>query len=125
MTTITKEQLAKLPVWAQNHIEDIERERFVAVRALNEFTDSTTESPFFHEKNTCTGEATGPSNKRAYIQAHRLCVEHAGIELEIHTMDEDCIGIRFSSQERGMADVAIIPDGRGRISFKVPKNMRK
>jgi hypothetical protein len=56
MNAPTEEQIAKLPKWAQDHIANVERERFVSVRALNEAMDSQTKAAFYCDDYVCTGE---------------------------------------------------------------------
>ena len=104
----TNEQIAKLPKWAQDHIENIERERFTAVRALNEYCDETTKSPFVIEDYVCTGESTGPSIKRRYVQAHWMKVEYGGVELRISANSHNerrGIDLSWSSPNHGTGDI--------------------
>lgn len=126
--TPTPEQLAKLPKWAQEHIEIIERERFVAVRALNEFSDTQTQSPFYHEKFTCPGEENGPSNKRVYIDAHTIVAEYHGIHLEIQcaTFSEEKKGIQiqWSSTKRGTGNIALVPESYQSARLLTKEDMR-
>lgn len=67
--TPTPEQVAKLPAWAKELLKHLQQERDLAVRTLNEFCDSQKESNIYVEECPCTGEATGPSFKRCYIQS--------------------------------------------------------
>jgi hypothetical protein len=64
--------LNKLPKWAQEYIRNIERDRELSVRALNEFVDTQTESPIWVDEGVCTGEESGPAFKRHYIQAYQV-----------------------------------------------------
>lgn len=59
---------AKLPKWAQEHIRKIEREREVAVRALNQYVDDQTPAAFYVDEPESTGEQVGPSFKKRYFQ---------------------------------------------------------
>lgn len=98
------EKIKKLPKWAQEHINKIERERDVSIKALNEFTDSQTEAPFFYSEFVCTGEERGPSSKKKFIQTHQMEVEHAGVSLSITLRDGRIdvgwrAGNRFSNRE--------------------------
>ena len=82
----TPEQIAKLPQWAQEHIKYLNMERDTAIRALNEHIDHQTPSPLYWDQYLSTGEGnsgglTGPTNKRFYVQNHRMTVEHAGVLL--------------------------------------------
>lgn len=79
MPAPTPEQIAKLPRWAQEHVKDLERNLATAQALSKRLADAQTPSPFFVDDWTVT-----PTVKR-YIQspADRLCVEHAGVHLEI------------------------------------------
>ena len=41
------EKIEKLSKWAQEHIRTLKYERDTAVRALNNYVDGQTESPFY------------------------------------------------------------------------------
>lgn len=71
-------KIDRLPLWAQAYIANLQLERDAAIKTLNEFTDSQTESDFWCEKNTSTGEEQGPSTKRFYIQSHAVSVRFKG-----------------------------------------------
>ena len=45
---VTGQMLLKLPAWAQEHIKELERERDIAIRALNDYVDNQTESAIFY-----------------------------------------------------------------------------
>ena len=124
----TPEQLAKLPRWAQDHIKDITRERDVAVRALNEYCDDQTPSPFYVDEAVCTGEQRGPSIKRRYIQAHTIKVNWAGVELVIDANGygnrNNEIGLQWSSTNH-IREVAMIPQRFQSITLKTQENLRK
>lgn len=104
-------QINKLPKWAQEYIAKIERERDIAVRALRDYTDSTTESPFSVTTPECTGEQAGPSHIKRYIQAHTVDVEWRGVKLSISAHDycaDDGIRLQWETKRLGR-DVAFIP----------------
>lgn len=101
---------SKLPKWAQEHIQKIERQRDDAVKALNEYVDNQTESPFYFEDWVSTGEDSGPTTKRVYIQTNQIVVEYAGVELEILLRkSEDHINLQWHSLDNHTGDVALIP----------------
>jgi hypothetical protein len=117
-------KIAKLPKWAQEHIEKITRERETAISALNEWTDSQTESPFCIEDFLCTGEEKGPSFKKRYIQTHNISVTWAGVCLEIRLREDEidlswCGGTRHST-----SDAAFIPYSYQQARIKSRENMR-
>lgn len=103
-------KIASLPVWAQEYIAGLKREREVAVRELNEYCDATTPSPFYTDEMVCTGETIGPSTKRRYIQAHTIRVEHAGVGLDVRTFDRKYITLQWGSITGRMSDtVGLVP----------------
>lgn len=120
-----QDKLDKLPKWAQDYINGIERERETAIRALNEYLDDQTESPFYVDELECTGEQPGPSHKRRYIQARRMVVNHGGVELTIYLRDKEAIEMQYESRDGTMEEVALIPLGFQRITLKAPKNLRR
>lgn len=67
---ITPDLLAKLPKWAQAHIEDLQRQRDAAVGALENIVDHQTPSRIFFEDIVCVGKGA-PSFYKTYIQAPR------------------------------------------------------
>lgn len=99
-------RIAKLPKWAQDYIKDLEGQRSVAVRALNDFTDHSSPSPIFIEDDPRTGEEPGPSFKRVYLQTHRVFFEYAGIELCVTPWDNE---IRLDWNGHNMRAVAFVP----------------
>lgn len=89
---LTDDQIAKLPKFAQAAFKDLELERFVAVRALREWTDSQTVSPVSIEEIVCDGEQQSPSFKKRYIQTNRVKFEWMGVELEVYLKDDQSQG---------------------------------
>lgn len=111
----------KLPKYAREHIRDIERERDVAIRALNECLDNQTESPIFITDLICTGEEQGPTFKTRYIQGHRITIRHAGIEADIVLRPQDvadsnkgAIDIQYQSMSHKESAV-LAPVSRNKI----------
>lgn len=85
-----EQKISKLPKWVQNHINDLERQRDVAVRELNAYVNTQTSSPFYIDDLVCTGEKNnGPSTKRRYIQSSRMDVEFRGVHLTIVLRPQD------------------------------------
>ena len=103
------DKIEKLPKWAQEHIADLQRQRDVVVRTLNEHCDNQTPSPFYSDEMICNGESQGPSCKRMYFQAYKMEVEHAGIVLRISTHNEGKIGLQWGKSDRLHNGVALIP----------------
>jgi hypothetical protein len=98
----------KLPKWAQEHIEKIERERDQAIKALNEYVDNQTVSPFYVEDYVSTGEERGPSYKRSYIQTHKMTIEHEGVELNV-LLREGYIDLQWNGMKYHLDIVAFVP----------------
>jgi hypothetical protein len=119
------DKIAKLPIWAQDYIRKIEREREVAIRALNDYTDESTPSPFYVDEPESTGEQAGPSFKRRYIQTHKIAVEWKGVLLEIYLhQDENEIDIGWSDLSRQLKHVAFVPVSFNRAQLIAKENMR-
>jgi hypothetical protein len=102
-----KPDVSKLPKWAQEYIDKIEREREVAVKALNDYCDSQTKSPVYIQELESTGEQKGPSFKMRYIQTRRIAVEWQGVHMEL-LLREEGIGLQWRG-ERLNGDIAFIP----------------
>ncbi len=127
MIEVDPEKIKKLPMWAQDYIANLESERFVAVRALNEAMDELTPSPFYVDDGVCTGESSGPTVKRKYIQARKITCDIHGIELDISIFtnnDKPGIKLSWASKVRGMADVAMIPMSLNQVELVAKENMR-
>ena len=120
-----QDKLDKLPKWAQDYINGIERERETAIRALNGYLDGQTESPFYIDELERTGEQPGPSHKRRYIQARRMVVNHGGVELTIYLRDKEAIEMQYESRTGSMAEVALIPRSFQNIALKAVENLRR
>lgn len=121
--TPTAEQIAKLPKWARDHIRDIERERDVAVRELNNHLDGQSKSPFYIDDMVCTGEEEGPTIKRCYVQTHNISVESGGIHLDVYAR-EDCIEMSWGNGKYSCAEVALIPESFQRARIKTAEACR-
>lgn len=100
--------IKKLPKWVQEHIQNLQRQRDVAVRELNNYIDSQTPSPFYVDGLVCTGEESGPSLKRRYIEGNKMSVNHDGVSLSIHLRDGH-IDLQWHSARSFTGDVAFIP----------------
>ena len=99
----------KLPKKVQAYIRDIERERETAIRALNEYLDNQTESPFSYSDYLCTGEDKGsPIYKTKYIQTHKIEIKHAGIIFTAMLRD-NTIDLKWEAENRSTRAIAFIP----------------
>jgi hypothetical protein len=128
MNAPTPEQIQKLPKWAQDYIQNLAREREMSVRALNEFCDNDTPSPFYFEGMVCNGETQGPSSKRRYIQANSITVVWRGIELQVDAHDYgnrgSGIGLRWSTADRAMREAAFVPESYQSARIVAREDMR-
>jgi|GEM_PF-5643238 hypothetical protein len=102
------EQIEKLPKWAQDRIRDLEHERELSVRSLNEFVDGQTESRIWVDELVCTGERAGPTTKRHYIQSRKITIMvgktevHMGLDLD----DSSRLGINCGGRTMVFQPVA-------------------
>jgi hypothetical protein len=120
-----QEKIEKLPKWAQDYIQQIEGGRLASVRALNEYCDSQTESPYYVDEYECTGEQQGPSFKRRYIQTRKMEVSHGDVVLRIYLRDEDAIELQWDNKTGSMEEIAMIPHGFHKVALKAAGNMRR
>lgn len=123
----TPEQLQKLPKWAQEHIEDMERQRLAAVHALNDYVDDQTESPFRYWDYICTGEQQGPPCRAKFIQTRKIEVHWAGVELAVLIRpSEKEIDLQWCSSNdlTTDTDLALIPKSFNSAVIKAKEHMR-
>lgn len=108
-------KIAKLPVWAQLHIQDLQRERDIAVRELQEYCDNSTPSNIWTEELVSDGanKNGGPTLRTRYIQANKLSIQYAGARLEILLRPgrewHDVIDLQYGRPNRINGDVMLQP----------------
>ena len=119
-----KEKIEKLPKWTQEYIRQIERERNTAIRALNEYCNTQTPSPFVIEEMESTGERTGPSLKTRYVQKHKISVIHGSVRLNVTLIDDTAIDLGWEDEHRGLREVAFIPNSFQQARLVAKENMR-
>lgn len=101
--------VSRLPKWAQELIDTLKRERNTAIAALNKAMDDQTPSSMYIDDWVCTGESSGPTVKRRYIQGNTLNVIHDGVSLSI-TLRSMVIDLKWCQSERGYGgDVCFQP----------------
>jgi hypothetical protein len=117
--------IKKLPKWAQKEFEKLERERFVAVRALREYTDNQTPSAFFIDEYESTGDSEGarPASYTRYIQTHRITVLHEGVRLSVYLRDR-FIDLQWEDSRRTMTEIACVPESYQKMRLVSKENMR-
>ena len=93
----------KLPKWAQAYIHDLEMSVENGEKALKDYRDSQTPSPFSTMDIVCMTE-----NKisHRYIQASNVTCESAGVKVSISPKD-DGVDVSFEAATRAAGDVAI------------------
>ena len=120
------ERIAKLPKWAREYIEKLERERDIAVRDLRQSLDTQTPSPFFVEDRVSGGKVGTWDYKCRYVQTHKITVEYKGIHLEVYAkLDENGIDLQWGSPDEGPHhDIALIPASHQSARLVSKENMR-
>lgn len=116
--------ISKLPKWARDHIEDLQRDRDIAVRALNAYVDQQTKSPIFIDEMECIGEKCGPSLKRRYVQANGINIEAHGVHLHV-LIREDHLDLQWSSSGSRRSDIAMIPTSNQKVRLVSHSNMER
>jgi hypothetical protein len=118
----TKLLIHKLPRWAQDRIARLQRERDVAVRTLNEAVDRSTPAAFFFEEHVVTGEKTGPSTKRFYIQSDRLRFIGSGLDVTfLHREGDGTLDIQYHAHDALHDTVVLQPHASQRLLLFLPK----
>lgn len=108
-----------IPKKVEERIKDLERQRDIAVRALNDVVDGQTPSGIYVQRADCTGEKPGPTFRKVYIQTHTLEINHAGVKLHI-LLREDKVDISFDNSIIGEV-VSIYPQAANSIAFAASK----
>ena len=127
--TPTIEQIAKLPKWAQDHLNDIQRQRDSAVNRLDTLADNQTPSPFYIEEMDCTNATGGPTARRFYLQTSRIVCVHAGVRLDIYLPREkdsqrlNGIDLTYSDVRTRSGYVALIPRCSGNVQLLSKENI--
>lgn len=122
---LTPEQIAKLPKWAQERITQLERQLGSSQAQCERFANEQKESPFYVEEWLS-------QRIRRYISTptNRLCVEHAGVKLEIYLPQKGDgqrlygIELTYSRPDEIHGDIALIPRHHCGIQLLAQENMR-
>ena len=115
-------KIAKLPKWAQEHINSLSRQREIAIKELHESLDTQTKSPFYIDDHVCL-EKGGPTSIRKYIQTHKITVHHQGVELTVILRNKE-IDIQWGAGNGSLQEVAFIPESYQKARLVSKKNMR-
>ena len=105
---MTPEQYAKLPKWAQGHIEMIERERDAVVRTLQGWEDEQTPSGLWYEDRD-GAKPPGPTSRRRYVQSNSIEGHHEGVWFRLLLRDGEGIDIGYGARQYGSGDVILQP----------------
>ena len=97
-----KPDLTKLPRYAQDFIQDLQRQRDVAVEKLDQFTDGQTKSRIYVHDFSCTDSP--PEFRKKYVQASR-------IDMVLSENEEDVL-------QFDLKDGCVSVNGRARLSIK-------
>lgn len=120
---IPAEQIQKLPKWAQAHFRQLEAQRNIAVRALNAYLDTQSESPFRYWEYLGIGGA--PSYKTKFIQTDKIEVHWAGVELTVLIRrDVQELDLQWCKAQDRIGEVAFIPKSLCAAVIKTKENMR-
>lgn len=110
---MTKNEISKLPKWAQGHFADITRQRDAAVQALKQFEDEQTPSDIFFEDMICDGENIGPTPRKRFIQSHDVNIVAHGVHLRVSTQygltNDESIILQWDTGRGLTGEVAFIP----------------
>jgi hypothetical protein len=123
-------RIEKLPKWAQDEFRSLQRERDTAVRKLQEYEDSQTESPISYTSLVSDGAAdVGPTIRTRYINGtNKIEFEHRGVHLRVMLTESGSHhsdGIWLQWGNNIMGDIAMIPDGYQSVRLIANENMRK
>ncbi len=116
--SMTQEQLKKLPKWAQEELITLQRQRDAAVRALVDWEDKQTVSPFFIDEMICDGEQCGPSTRRRYIEGSRVSCEWEGVSLDIMLRKGEGISLQWGMARHLNGRIAMVPRSYQRVTLE-------
>ena len=105
----TPKQIAKLPKWAQSHIEQLDRQRRSAIDALDKFQDSDEPTGVSYEQFKQLGR--GSEFLTRHLDTHQVQFVHNGASLVV-TLHDDERGIQLSwgpEGGHGLGDMCFTP----------------
>ena len=114
--------ITKLPKWAQEHIHNTQRQRDIAVRALDEYTDNQTPSPVSVQEMECV-EHGSPKFYTRYVQTNKITINHSGVELRV-LLRNGHIDLSYGGGGLSTDEVALIPASFQQIRLVSKENMR-
>jgi hypothetical protein len=125
------ERIAKLPAWAREKIETLERERSIAVRDLTAFLDKQTPSDIYVEEYR-VGQSVGelrPTSEKIYVQGHHVTINAHGVELRVSTKygstNDDSIVLQWAVAGLAFSgEVAMVPLSFQQVRLLAKEKMR-
>lgn len=122
---LEEEKIVKLPAWARAYVRKIERERDSAIQALNDYCDKQNPSAIYYDDLTVTGEESGPTLKRIFIQSHRVEIEHNGVYLQIILREHIDLSWANAKNRSCFVNVAFVPTALQAASLIARDNMHE
>lgn len=119
---MTPQQIARLPKFAREEIETLQRQRDEAVRRLEEMTDNQKESPFYREELDTT-EAPIAFRIVYYQASNRMMVKHEGVLLQIILRDREIV-LQWRRPSDAIGDICFRPTSHQAASLLTKENMR-
>lgn len=116
---VTPEMIAKLPMWAQEHISNLEMQRHAAIKSLIKFQDQQTKSDIWFEDSPCLGENAGPRMINRYLQTNAVYFNVQGKEMYA-LLRREADGVEFFSNFGRL----MIEPIAGNVVLLVPESRR-
>jgi len=96
------ERVSKLPVWAQDHINDLERDVRNTRRRLDRFLDTQTPTKVWVEDYV--------AGVKSYVPDDRVVISHQGVTLEVNARGDEGIRLQWRPQgTHGLGELSFVP----------------
>lgn len=130
VNTLTPEQIAKLPKYAQDAFHALERERFCIARELAEWNDNQTPSPVTIQEHICTGNQRSSEFVARYVQTRDLRIEWQGVRLDIGLRSEgpqheNAITLQWGALDPYTRAVAFVPSSFQSARLQTPDTLKR
>lgn len=122
---IDQVRLAKLPVWAQEEIKTLTRQRDTAVTNVRRLEGAQKESPFWVSDWASMGEdgVRPPSSIKRYFDTSEVNVSYAGVHLRVSAR-ENRINLQWGTDGSYSDHVALVPASFQNADLIAPIYMR-
>lgn len=108
-------KLAKLPKWAREHIDNLDKALQQTEKALREYLDDQTPSPFSVVDALC-GRSTRSVER--YVQGYQMKVVSGGVRMDVYAVD-DGINVFFEDAlKEPDGDVAMVPRAANSVHLR-------